>query len=96
MPCFPGVYARPDSNVHQFGLKPPQELAHHYSGAWAVRCSLGTRDLREANDKARQLHAEWAVTRRQFMRHVRRKSAPHRSDTGRQFAPLQHFLAGIA
>ncbi len=61
MTRFPGVYRRADSNTYQFGIKPPQDLRHHFSGQWAIRCSLGTSDLREANDKARALHAEWAL-----------------------------------
>lgn len=60
VPRFPGVYRRPDSNTYQFGLKPPKDLQHHFKGAWAVRCSLGTSDLKEANAKAKALQAEWA------------------------------------
>lgn len=57
---FPGVLKRHDSNVYQFGLRVPKDLQHHFAGDWAVRCSLRTADLREANDKAKALHAEWA------------------------------------
>lgn len=57
---FPGVHTRSDSNAYQFGLKPPDELRHHFPGRWAVRCSLRTTNLNEANAKAKVLHAEWA------------------------------------
>lgn len=61
---FPGVYQRADSNTYQFGLKAPKDLEHHFPGKpgakWAMRCSLRTSDLREANDKAKALQAEWA------------------------------------
>ena len=59
---FPGVTRRPDSTVWSFGLRAPQDLLHRFGGRpWAVRCSLGTSDLRAASDKARTLHAEWAA-----------------------------------
>lgn len=52
---------RPDSTVWGFVLRAPQDLRHRFNGKpWAVRCSLATSDLRQANDKARALHAEWA------------------------------------
>ena len=57
----PGVLLRPDSNLYQFGLRVPTELRKHFGSPWALRCSLGTADLREANDKAKALQAEWAV-----------------------------------
>jgi integrase len=57
----PGVLRRPDSNTYQFGLRVPTELRKHFRSPWALRCSLGTADLREANDKAKALQAEWAV-----------------------------------
>lgn len=57
---FPGVHQRTDSAVYWFALKAPVDLAHHFAGPWAVRQSLKTKDLREANDKARALQAEWA------------------------------------
>lgn len=57
----PGVLRRPDSNIYQFGLRVPQDLRGRFQTAWAVRCSLGTADLRQANDKAKALQAEWAV-----------------------------------
>ncbi len=58
---FPGVHSRPDSKTYQFGLRVPTELRKHFAGPWALRCSLGTADLREANDKAKALQAEWAM-----------------------------------
>ena len=58
---YPGVGKRADSNTYQFALRVPKDVQPHYSGPWAVRCSLGTADLREANDKAKALHAEWAA-----------------------------------
>lgn len=61
MTRFPGVTRRPDSTVWGFVLRAPQDLLHRFKGKpWAVRCSLATSDLRQANDKARALHAEWA------------------------------------
>jgi integrase len=56
---FPGVYRRTDSSIFQFGLRVPKDLAGLYSGDWAVRCSLKTADLREANSKAKELHKYW-------------------------------------
>lgn len=55
---FPGVTLRSDSTVYGFTLRVPKDLLHHFNGRPTVRQSLGTRDLREANDKARALHAE--------------------------------------
>ncbi len=57
---FPGVNKRRDSNTYQFILRAPKDLVQHFKSPWAVRCSLGTADLREANTKAKALHAEWA------------------------------------
>lgn len=74
VPRFPGVYRRNDSAVWQFGLKPPKDLHHHFPGTWAVRCSLATSDLREANDRARELHAEWAAR----FAELRRRDNPQR------------------
>ena len=61
MTRFPGVYSRIGTRNWQFALKAPQDLLRHFPGEWAVRCSLGTADLRETNDKAKVLHAEWAT-----------------------------------
>lgn len=60
MTRFPGVTRRSDSSVFWFCLRAPKDLREHFSGPWAVRISLQTTDLREANEKARQLQAEWA------------------------------------
>jgi hypothetical protein len=49
---FPGVCRRDDSTTYQFGLRVPKDLAAQYSGDWAVRCSLKTANLREANEGA--------------------------------------------
>ncbi len=57
----PGVYKRADSAVYQFGLRAPKDLLSHYPTGWAHRCSLGTSDLRLANDKAKTLHAEFVA-----------------------------------
>lgn len=60
MTRFPGVTRRSDSSVFWFCLRAPKDLREHFSGPWAVRISLQTTDLREANEKARQFQAEWA------------------------------------
>ena len=36
---------------------PPQDLLAHFPGGWAIRTSLKTSDLKEANAKAKALHA---------------------------------------
>lgn len=56
---FPGVHRRPDSVIYQFGLRAPQDLLVHFPSGWAIRASLKTSDLKEANAKAKVLHAEW-------------------------------------
>ena len=56
---FPGVHRRADSGIYQFGLRAPQDLLAHFPGGWAIRTSLKTSDLKEANAKAKVLHAEW-------------------------------------
>ena len=56
---FPGVHRRADSGIYQFGLRAPQDLLAHFPGGWAIRASLKTSDLKEANAKAKALHAEW-------------------------------------
>ncbi len=61
MTPFPGVHRRSDSLTWQFGLRVPKDLASQFRSAWAVRRSLGTSELREANDKAKALQAEWAA-----------------------------------
>lgn len=59
MTRFPGVHRRADSGIYQFGLRAPQDLLAHFPGGWAIRASLKTSDLKEANAKAKALHAEW-------------------------------------
>lgn len=59
MTRFPGVHRRPDSVIYQFGLRAPQDLLAHFPSGWAIRASLKTSDLKEANAKAKALHAEW-------------------------------------
>ena len=56
---FPGVQRRADSGIYQFGLRAPKDLLVHFPSGWAIRASLKTSDLREANAKAKALHAEW-------------------------------------
>lgn len=56
---FPGVHRRTDSGIYQFGLRAPEDLRAHFPGGWAIRTSLKTADLKEANAKAKALHAEW-------------------------------------
>ena len=56
---FPGVHRRADSGIYQFGRRAPQDLLAHFPGGWAIRASLKTSDLKEANAKAKALHAEW-------------------------------------
>jgi len=53
------VHRRPDTSIYQFGLRVPKDLRQHFSTPWAVRCSLKTADIREANAKAKALHAKW-------------------------------------
>ena len=56
---FPGVHRRSDSISYQSGLRAPKDLLAQFPGGWAIRASLNTSDLREANAKAKALHAEW-------------------------------------
>lgn len=58
---FPGVTKRTGTNRYHFVLRTPKDLLPYFKSPWAVRCSLGTADLREANDKAKLLHAKWAA-----------------------------------
>jgi integrase len=58
---FPGVTKRTGTSRYHFVLRTPKDLLPHFKSPWAVRCSLGTADLREANDKAKSLHAKWAA-----------------------------------
>ena len=75
MTPFPGVIRRADSTVWWFALRAPQDLLHRFDGGpWAARCSLKTRDLREANTKARVLQSEWS----QRFDAMRREDNPQR------------------
>lgn len=56
---FPGVHRRADSGIYQFGLRAPEDLRAHFPSGWAIRASLKTADLKQANAKAKALHAEW-------------------------------------
>lgn len=58
---FPGVHRRADSGIYQFGLRAPKDLQAHFPSGWAVRASLNSADLREANAKAKALQAEWSA-----------------------------------
>jgi integrase len=58
---FPGVTKRTGTTRYHFVLRTPKDLLPQLKSPWAVRCSLGTADLREANDKAKSLHAKWAA-----------------------------------
>ena len=58
---FPGVHRRADSGIYQFGLRAPKDLQAHFPSGWAVRASLNTADLRDANAKAKALQAEWSA-----------------------------------
>ena len=58
---FPGVHRRADSGIYQFGLRAPKDLLAQFPGGWAIRASLNTSDLREANANAKALHAEWGA-----------------------------------
>ena len=60
MTRFPGVHRRPDSGIYQFGLRAPEDLRANFPSGWAIRASLKTADLKEANAKAKALQAEWA------------------------------------
>lgn len=57
-----GVYRRPRSTRWQLRIKVPSDLASLYPTEWACRVSLETSDLREANEKAAKLWAEWTAT----------------------------------
>lgn len=61
MTRFPGVHRRPDSGIYQFGLRAPEDLRANFPSGWAIRASLKTADLKEANAKAKALQAEWAT-----------------------------------
>ena len=55
-----GIYSRPGSNVYQWRIRVPKDLAHLYNGKeCAERRSLGTSNLAQANILAAQLYADW-------------------------------------
>jgi len=56
-----GVFRRPGSGIWQWGIKAPVALRGLYKTQWAHRCSLKTADLREANERAALLRAEWVA-----------------------------------
>lgn len=58
---FPGIHRRADSGIYQFGLRAPEDLRTHFPNGWAIRISLKTADLKEANAKAKVLQAEWGA-----------------------------------
>ncbi|MDE2398268.1 MAG: hypothetical protein KGM91_22765, partial [Burkholderiales bacterium] len=63
MTRHPGVYdRRPASTFWWFYQTVPADLAHRFPRPWAERQSLKTRDLREANARAKLKAAEWERT----------------------------------
>jgi hypothetical protein len=88
---FPGVHRRTDSLTYQFGLRVPIDLFDRYKSPWAVRCSLQTADLREANEKARQLQAQWAKTFEQ----QRAGKLPHAPQSSQAAPDLGSLRAAI-
>jgi hypothetical protein len=54
-----GLVRRKDSTIAWFEIRAPKDLANIYTGRYAHRASLGTRDSREAKVRAAQLWAEW-------------------------------------
>jgi hypothetical protein len=90
VPRFPGVQKpRKDSRFFRFELQAPGDLVHHFGAkpgerAWAFRCSLKTADIREANEKAKVLHAEWAAR----FEELRRKDNPSRAEPTPELARL--------
>jgi hypothetical protein len=56
-----GVYRRPRSTNWQLRIKAPADLVSLYLTEWACRVSLETSDLREANENAAKLWAEWTT-----------------------------------
>ena len=59
MKRYAGVAKRPGSTIWQWSQKVPDDLRQQYPTQWAHRCSLKTSDLREANELATRLHADW-------------------------------------
>lgn len=56
-----GVYRRPGSTRWQLRIKVPADLTSLYPTEWACRVSLETSELREANERAAKLWAEWTA-----------------------------------
>ena len=54
-----GLTRRGKSNVYQFEIRIPADLAEFNDGKRSYRVSLGTRDYREASAKAARLSAHW-------------------------------------
>jgi integrase len=55
-----GVYLRTGTNVYQWRIRVPKDLAAFYPGKeWADRRTLGTSNLAQANRLAAQLYADW-------------------------------------
>ena len=55
-----GVYLRSGTNVYQWRIRVPKDLAAFYPAKeWALRRSLGTPNLAQANRLAAQLYADW-------------------------------------
>lgn len=55
-----GIYSRTGTNVYQWRIRVPKDLATFYPGKeWADRRTLGTSNLAQANRLAAQLYADW-------------------------------------
>ncbi|GAB3471127.1 hypothetical protein GCM10011496_29100 [Polaromonas eurypsychrophila] len=55
-----GVHLRSGTNVYQWRIRVPKDLAHLYPDkAWACRHTLGTSNLAQANRLAAGLYATW-------------------------------------
>lgn len=68
-----GLYLRTGSNIFQWRIRVPKDLALLYSGKqWAHRASLGTSNRAEATLRAATLYAEWLKT---FAQQRQRQSA---------------------
>jgi integrase len=72
-----GVYRRKGIVNYHWQLRVPKELQPLYPSRWAEQCSLGTSDLDEANEKARQLRVQWDATFKQ-QREQLRATAPEK------------------
>jgi hypothetical protein len=57
-PCT-GVCKQPESTWLQLRMKVPSELISQYPSEWVYRVSLDTADLREVNEKAAAIWADW-------------------------------------